>query len=229
MRGRGSFLLSILGLSFSLLLALLLRDWALRSPYFRIEQITVKGNRLLDREEILQLAKPAEGQNIFRFKASQIDNQLEANPIVERAKIVKRPPHLIEIRVEEQEPLFLVNRGGRLLVQGDGFTIDPHSPLDLPILSGTDDLGERYAEELALRMKRENPTLLDMVSQIRWEKGITLWLQDGCRVELGEGNFGEKTSHLKRLLALLKDAGDNPGFIDLRFRGQAVVSKGRKL
>lgn len=225
----GLIIKGLLSLSFALLLSWLLRDWALSSPYFCIEQIRVEGNRLLPPEEVRQLAQPAKGVNIFRFNASQIEGQLEANPIVKRAVVVKRPPHLIEIRIEEKEPLFLVNRGGNLLVQGNGFTVDPRSPIDLPIFSGGDDLGERYAAELALQMRREDPTLLDMVSQIKWEKGITLWLQNGCRVELGEGNFGEKASHLRELLPILKEAGDNPGFIDLRFRDQAVVSKGRKL
>ncbi len=219
----------ILSLGFILLLGWLLRDWAWCSPYFCIERIRVKGNRLLDQKEVLQLAQPAKGVNIFRFNGCQLIKELEANPIVQGAKVIKRLPHLIEIRIEEKQPLFLVNREGNLLVQGNGFIVDPPSPLDLPIFSGGDEIGKRYAEELVLQMKREDPTLLDMVSQIKWEKGITLWLQNGCQVAFGEGNFREKVSHLRELLPLLKEAGDNPGFIDLQFRDQAVVSKGRKL
>lgn len=218
-------------LSSSLLLAYLLRDWALRSPYCQIKEITVKGNRLLEREKVLQIVKVAQGRNIFGSKASLIEDRLEANPIVERAQIVKRPPQKIEVRLKEKEPLFLVNRGGKLLVAGDGFILTPPSPVDLPILSGEDDLGKRYAEELLFWMKMEDPTLLDMVSEIGWKRGreLNLWLQDGCRVEVGEGNLQVKISRLRRLLALLKDEGEDPGLIDLRFKGQAVVSKGREL
>jgi len=219
----------LLSLGFLLLLGWLLRGWALRSSYFRIEQIRVTGNRLLDQREAIKLAQPAKGVNIFKFNGSPLRGELEAKPAVARAEVIKRPPHLIEIRVEEKQPLFLVNRGGNLLVQGDGFIVDPPSPLDLPIFSGRGEMGKRYAQELVLQMKGEDPTLLDMISQIKWDKGITLWLQNGCQVALGEGNFRGKVSHLRELLPLLKETGDSPGFIDLRFRDQAVVSKGRRL
>ncbi len=225
----GAFIKVLLGLSFSLGLVCLLSNWALKSSYFRIQQIRVEGNLLLDQDEILRVAQVAKGENIFRFDGSGIEAKLEANPLVKRVKLLKRPPHLIEIKVVEKAPLFLVNKGGGLLVQGDGFTILPHSRIDLPILSGADELGERYAKDLILWIRATHPPLLDMVSQIGWKGGITLWLQNGCRVALGAGNFGEKISHLRRLLALMKDAGDNPRFIDLRFRDQAVVSKKGRL
>ena len=77
--------------------------FALVSPVFNIETITVKGNEKVDSDTIIGLSGIQLGSNIFRSVSSNIKDNIKENPYIENVKVERILPNSIEILVEERK------------------------------------------------------------------------------------------------------------------------------
>jgi len=104
-----------------LLLVILSVIWLLLySPFFRINEIIVEGNKLVPAEQITTQVE--NGENIFRFDLDGARKKIIAkNPMIEDLVIYRGIPNALKIVVLEKEPAFVwQSRGKSYLVDDTG-------------------------------------------------------------------------------------------------------------
>ena len=116
-----------------------------RSNYFLLKTINIKGLRLLDQSEILQIGKLKYNTNIFQINLSKIKGRLLKHPYIKEARILKKLPQHLLIDIEEHMPFALLNfRNRYYLVARDEFVMERYSQgkggWDLPVVNGLKDL-----------------------------------------------------------------------------------------
>ena len=77
--------------------------FAMVSPIFNIQEIQVNNNQYVTSDTIKSLSGLSEGQNIFRFINSQIEENIKEEPYIESAKVSRVLPNKINIEVEERK------------------------------------------------------------------------------------------------------------------------------
>jgi len=114
-------------------LALLGVVWGLaaiaRAPVFAVKDITVNGNRHLQREDVVRLAAIPPGTTLLRLPRSAIEDRLEASPWVADANVSRDFPSSVNIHITERRPIAVVDAGGTELwvVSTDGYWLGKRS------------------------------------------------------------------------------------------------------
>lgn len=204
---------------------------------FAIQRVEITGAELLTPSEVLSASGVRSGQNLWDDRTAWVQS-LKAHGGIESARITRRAPGTLRIRIEEKEPVAFVEAGALRLATGSGelLPVDPsRAPLDLPIVRAdwTDSTGARVARRLlaeAGRLSAIDPGLIGEVSEIRPEGGEALVLSHRL-AELIVPTGAEPT-RIAELRAVLADLEARAGAealertrirVDLRFRDQIVV------
>lgn len=210
-----------------------------RIDWFQIRSVEITGTRLLPPSEVLAAAGVEQGQNLWTDRSVWLDPLL-AHDAVAEARISRRIPGTLRIRVKEEQPAAYVEAGTLRLAAADGslLSLDPRrAPLDLPIVradwsdSAGVAIGRRLVREAA-RIARLDPALIAQVSEISA-------LDSGSGAIVLSHRLGElivpegvDATRLAELRAVLNDVETNrseadpsspPLRVDLRYRDQVVV------
>lgn len=82
--------------------------WALwegaAAPQLQVAGVTLAGNELVTDEEILG-GLSIEGANVFTVRTRRLEDILQTDPAIGRARVRARLPNAIALRVEEREPV----------------------------------------------------------------------------------------------------------------------------
>ncbi len=81
--------------------------------FFPVSKVNVSGTKNLKAKEVARMAGVAPG-NPWLWVSTVRAGELEQNPLVRSAKIIKRFPGVVEIKLEERTPLAVWKRGGVL-------------------------------------------------------------------------------------------------------------------
>lgn len=180
--------------------------YLLMSPSFNIQDITVKGNKQLTRQQVLTLAEIKQGDNIFSKIGIVTKVRLKQNGYIEDAKINKIYPNKIEIQVTERQKQFQIkteNEGyvyideqGHILAYG----VDK---LEIPTIIGIDikqadvSTKKRLDEKdlnkmeniLQIREQCRNIEIADKITQYQVENEYIVSLEnDGITINLGDAS-----------------------------------------
>lgn len=228
--------LLLLGLALGIvLLAIGVGPRALRAlPGFGVRTVEVTGTRLLAPQEVLRAAEIRAGQSVWDDPAGW-ERALESHPVIESARVTRRLPGTLRVRVEEKQAVAYVEEGSLqpVTASGERLPIDPtRAPADLPIARGAEG---RPVPPAVLaeteRLARVDPGLLLEVSEIRSvdaERGVIELRHRQADIILP---IGVPTGRLADLRAVLADldrkvaSGDvrDVALVDLRFADQVVV------
>ncbi|MGE5586845.1 MAG: cell division protein FtsQ/DivIB [Clostridia bacterium] len=212
----------------------------LRSAYFRVEHIDVRGLASLSTEEVVVACGLAEDQNIFDVDLQRLASRVKAIPRVDKVLVSRRLPSTIVIQVQERAPVAVLPYAGYFVeVDGAGTAIgleESYRAKELPLLTGLMLRSVKVgypvdAPELpsALAIVATLPEhVLQRVSEINFDQshGFSLYMQSGAQVVLGRGTAEELKSRavvLEALLARLEDEGRYATYIDVRFEKRPVV------
>lgn len=112
--------------------------FAMVSPIFNIEKITVVGNSKLTENEVVSLSKITIGENLFRVGKLKTINNIKENAYVESVTISKKIPNSIEITIEERTPTFMLEYGNAYIyINNQGYMLETtNEKLELPIILG---------------------------------------------------------------------------------------------
>ena len=159
-------LLFLLFLFFAALLGVLF----FQSSFSKIHRIDVAGNRLLDKEQIVEAAGIAVGDHFFAGRAAEWEERILRLDAVERARVVKRFPGEVYIEVSEFPvvALELTKDGVIAGLLANAASVEYGSVENAaarPVLSGWEDaaMKRRMTETLA----EIAPELLQDISEIR--------------------------------------------------------------
>lgn len=206
---------------------------------FQVKRVEVSGTRLLAPHAVLAASGIRAGQNVWDDAAGW-EEALRAHPAVAEARVTRRLPGTLRVRVEEKRPVALVEAGALrpATAAGEVLPIDPsRSAVDLPILRGSwADAGGREAARGLLtelgRLAELDPGLLAEVSEVRaGEEGAAVLVLSHRLAEIVVP-AGLESGRLAQLRAVLGDlerrgapaeAPRPAARVDLRFRDQIVV------
>ncbi len=97
----------------------------LRSDFFSIKSIEVEGNSYVSEETILACSDIKIGQNIFDFKAKDIQNSLKSIARIKNVSIVRAYPDTVKIIITERNPMmYIYNEGKYYTLDDEGIVFE---------------------------------------------------------------------------------------------------------
>jgi cell division septal protein FtsQ len=156
--------------------------------------------------------------------------------------ITRRPPKILNITVEEYQPVAFIYGKGLNLIGDDGYLLPvpkTNTLWDLPLISGIKQklgkLGEKataadvyLALEIVRYLEDENPLLASLVSEINMnnKKSVELHMvKGGTKIRVNRKSFYKELFVLKNYIANYLDWKQfaKIEYIDLRFENQLIV------
>jgi cell division protein FtsQ len=217
------------------------------SSRFEIRTIAVRGNHHARTSDLLVLAGPAIGSNIFRVDLDRLRSDVLRSSWVLDATIRKSLPSSLEVTITEREPAVIASyEGTAYLVDETGRRLAPYGPefaaYDFPVLTGIEALPRseavrriREGAAAVSSLRAHAPDLARRIAE------IDLAAPDRLAVHLGDGSptlYLDNAEPLRNLdrYAEIRDliaskialpASDDPApkiaYVDLRFRGRIAV------
>ena len=210
-----------------------------------INDIEVEGARHLSRSVVLQQARLGPGTSLLAIRPGQVERALMAHPWIAKAELSRKWPHRVHLRIQERDPLALVQVGEDLYyVDRQGTLYKPLSPGDphnFPVITGLKPeqfqpvagaLPEVVAQAFQLldELKKTPPPLnLENVSEVHvdLERGFTLYANGlGAALDLGFKDYSEKLRKFAQLWPTLVHKGllAKIGRINLNYPRRALVT-----
>jgi cell division protein FtsQ len=219
-------LLSVAGLCLGLVL---LYHQLLTSSFFcikDIKNIEIVGARRLTPEVILHLAHLGPDTNLLALRPGRVEQALMAHPWIARAELTREWPHRIKLRIQEREPVALVQLGEELYYidrQGGLFhPLSPGDPHNFPVITGLKPENLKHPEGSLPPLVAKTFQLLDVlkkapasfspknVSEIHLDpdRGFTLYVNGlGAGLELGFDDYLEKLNKFAQVLPTMAEKG----------------------
>ncbi|RJS27524.1 cell division protein FtsQ [Corallococcus sp. H22C18031201] len=228
-----------------------LRSWALASPRFALESVTITGLQRASRSELLKLSGLTAGQNLWSLEPSALERAMLQHPWVQSVEVTRRFPRAVSVTVSEHAPAALAVLGDLYVLDeaGDPFKrVTPGDGLDLPLVTGVvrEDyvadadkvrLRLREALEVARAYTRLLPGRTERLSEVRLgDAGLALVTATGQEVRLGAGDTEVKLERLARVRRELSARGlaaeiihlDNrarPGWVAVKLSSGSVSER----
>lgn len=99
------------------------------ASYFRLQTVTVVGNRLLSRNDIQYLLAIPTPATIWQLDLTRMGARLERHPYVESVTIRRLMPDTLTVTVEERVPYLVAMAGQqRMVLDVDGVVLGPFVP-----------------------------------------------------------------------------------------------------
>ncbi|MFO7494535.1 MAG: FtsQ-type POTRA domain-containing protein [Desulfobacterales bacterium] len=233
----------LLGLTLTSFLLVFVHDLLTQCDYFRGSRIVVQGTDRLGAEEVLSQSGVHPGDNILSVNLRLTRCKLLAHPWIADAQVSRELPDGILIRIQEQQPLAILDVGRKFLLNAAGEIFkawEPEDPADLPLITGLalSDVSVGGAprslpfaavmEILQIERNAEVPRLGYLIRQIRVDRELGLTLLGTDRVQsvcLGYSDYGAKYRRLERVLSQLPAASEfgNIDMIDLKNLNRVVI------
>ena len=208
--------------------------------WLEVRRVELAGTRLLTHQEVLEASGVELGQHLLDEDAAW-EQSLAAHPVIASARVTRRFPHTLRIRVVEKEPVALVADGTLRFATAGGelLPVDPFAvPMDLPIVRGS--LADSSAAAATRRVLAEvhrlggvDPGFLSDVSEIALatdDSTSLILLHRRAEVVVPFGVSARRIGELRRVIADVErrfPAAPGPEYprhrIDLRFGDQVVV------
>lgn len=206
-----------------------------RLDRFEVERVEVVGTGILAPHEVLAVSGISAGDNVWH-PPRKWEAALTRHPVVDEARITRRLPGTLVIRIRESRPAGLVDSGTLRLVSVDG-TILPvdlsRVPVDLPLIR-TRGLARPHAQRVWAEsgyLSQLDQALWARVSEVRAAPGGALMLRTGrpdAQVLLPRGATALQLRQLRSTLDYLarqpRPDGSAPARVDLRWEDQVVIS-----
>jgi|GEM_PF-1025291 cell division protein FtsQ len=221
----GTLLLMIaVGISMFLLIGYLA---ALSTPFFKLEQVEIKGNQKVSQTELLQKGGLTQSVNLLSLNLKEVKAKMESLPWVKEVRLRRELPNRLQVTVIEHQPFLLTTVGEHLyFLDREGVLfkkLDLKGDTSLPLLTGLGPKDGIIEGRLRPQLLAEVKTLLDLLSrgkdpfyphklsEIHYDPdcGYTLYTIDrGIRISLGKEDFPIKVKRLEKIWAALETRPD---------------------
>jgi cell division septal protein FtsQ len=217
--------------------AVKLVPWVNRSPLFTVKTIVVDGCLRVDKAEAVRQSGIASGMRMTQLKPAAVKKALERMAWVRRAHVARRFPSTVAIRIEERQPIALVNCGRVRYLDADGMLLPLFAATysNLPVVSGfmPDTTGRLGAPALG-RVKQflagceaANASVAKRISQVDFSTPRTVKIKLEDSPSVVEINDAQTTELLQRLQQIVQSEQNGPkGFpkrINLCYENLAYV------
>jgi cell division protein FtsQ len=209
----------------------------------KVKRVTLEGNRIIEANELFQLAHVKQGSLIYDIDLTAIRKNLMSHCYVKDAIVERNLPSTVQLTVIERTPIALVNRAETIYLDDDGVIL-PHSIskalFDLPVLSGiqlkaslpfgtvVDNSDVQEALSILKAAKLVNGEMYHLISEIQLRGGNEMVLytaEGGVPILFGEGNVADKLVRLEVFWnEVIRERGlQYLQYVDLRYSDQIVA------
>ena len=199
------------------------RRFFFENPDYEIKLINVQTDGTLQRDQVLNMARLHEGENVFRVNLAQIRDRLQDLPQVDEVQVIRKLPSEVDIKILERKPIAWISKEKEIsdpFVSDAAFLVDARGVLmkekkllpeylGLPLISGCSSESlepgntiESVEANAALELLRlSTGSFMQTRFQIRQidiSKGYCLQVTDKNRARVSFG-FEQLDQQLKRL------------------------------
>lgn len=212
---------------------------------FRLQTITMSGNKAIPDSLIYKLTQPYLGQNLFALNASSLEKKLQSLSRIKEVKVHKKLLATLHLEITERTGvIYLKSYEGDLHpMDSDGVILAKYSPVyseDLPVFSSyisnsslkagkkLTNPGVRKILAMQHRIAKEAPDFLADISEY-YLIDNTVNIIDakyGTRIIPSDEDMAKQLARYK----FVQDNGniDKRSVVDLRYKNQVVVKAGNK-
>lgn len=136
------------------------------TPLFNVTEIEVKGNSIVNSEEIKSLSQIKLNENIFKNIKAVIEENIKCNPYIEDVEIKRVLPNKIQITVQERTAKFMVKLLDKYAyINSQGYILEiTEKTKEIPIIEGMSTPEEEMI--IGKRLNSEDLSRLETVLKI---------------------------------------------------------------
>ena len=148
-----------------------------------IKNIYISGNKILDDETVIELAKLSNYPSFLLTSTSQIKRNLSKSDYINNIKISKKLGNVIDIKVEEYKALALTNNGQRVILSSGKIIENKDNITDVPVLNN--NISDKVFNYFIKKFSGVNDNILRQISQLEYspvsvdDKRFLLYMDDG--------------------------------------------------
>ncbi|MGG1678804.1 cell division protein FtsQ/DivIB [Neobacillus sp. NRS-1170] len=193
-----------------------------QSPLSHVKTITIKGNEIYSKDEIIRKSGLSNNTNIWKVRKDTVASKVEQLTEIKKADVKRKWPNTILIQVEEHKRIaYLKKDKSYLPVMENGQILKNRKtemiPVDSPILF---DFKEGAAmNEMVKELKSLPIEIANSISEIHYTPKktdryhVSLFMNDGFEVSATLKSFSEKMVHYPSIIGQLDP--NKKGIIDL--------------
>lgn len=212
------------------------------SPAFSIKTIDVTGIEHLKAEDVIKASGISVGNNIFAFSSSKAEKNLKTMAYIDDAKVLRRLPQRVEIRINESiETAYLYFIGNYVGIDKNGKILEIKSKEDelkKPIILGTsvtefgignhikidDETKQEVIFEILKQIEENNMQEMIKTIDVADLDDIKFFATSECTINMGTmEDIIYKISFLKKIL---EEPGDKRGAVIDMTNPQKVTYRG---
>lgn len=208
-------------------------QYAVRHPYFAVEEIEISSDGRFPVEQIRAWSGIERGMSLWNVDPAQVEARLRAQPWVRSAVVRREFPHRVLMTVHTRRPLAVIVRQPFTYVDDTGSYFVPAEALeeaDLPYVSGLEQLPLDTPEAQTILTTVVHLLALvrwwqEPLSEIHWDqrRGYTLFLAERqVAIRLGEQPTPEQCARVRTVLETWP-AHWSAALFDARFAHQVIV------
>ena len=221
--------------------------WAKKIDHLHLENITVRGNDYLNRDQIIETSIIPMYPNLLNLNINTIQESLENHPFIKSAIVSRDFPSSLNIDVVERLPLAYINNTSQMyLVDSEGIVLPVRKgqfDFDVPILSGFNSdknlypIGNRSLSKKVLEavsflteIKNNHTDLYNDLSEVQIssdDEYILCLSKYPTKIYLGVNAISNQLSILHEFSIMLKNKRSLHDFhyVDLRYKNQVIVKE----
>ncbi len=213
--------------------------WVTSSDFFALKRVEVQGIERLEYDQIIALSGLMAGLNCLGLNMSEMEEQLLAEPWIEKVSVKRLLPDAFRITVSERRPAFLIRSEGKLYyadvqgrviapVEAGKFTPLPH--LSVEGGAESEEMVAALPELEQLLARGEVPLQLRDAAWIRLYPGAGIDVgfdEPGLRLSLGWPDWRDNAVRLQQVLNDLQQRGELTGTRAVKAHGSHVWVSGK--
>lgn len=207
------------------------------SPLLSVREIDVVGGRNVEPADVASISNLGSDDNLLLVSPARLAAQVEQLPWVHDAKVDRKLPGTVRVRIQERKPSMVLSVGGRqwTLDRMGNVLAEGSAAKNLPALAGVTphdvEAGTRITQpevtDALAAWRSLSPNIRRRVAAVLapTPERITFSLIDGTQVRFGAArSLHAKNEVLRALLAQLRADGGAAAYIDVRVPTNPAVS-----
>lgn len=193
-----------------------------QSPLSHVKKITIEGNELLSKDEIIRITKISNNTNIWSVKKDTISLNLQKLNVIKQADVKIKWPNTVIIEIQEHNKIaYLESDNSYYPVMENGKVLKDRKVTELPINAPILFKFKEGAilKEMVAALEELPNEVLNAISEVHYTPKktdsyhISLFMNDGFEVSATLRSFSEKMVHYPSIISQLDPS--IKGIIDL--------------
>jgi len=210
-------------------------NFLISTPRFQIQNVTFRGNHVINNSQILEWLGPVIGENLIAIDLVGLSKRLSDHPWVKTASIQRIFPQGLEFELTERVPYARVKKDQIYLMDNSGFILSPEKPGygHLPLIISHDSKEKDVSNEELLNSLKT----MDYFNQLSFFKNNPLEVAElvgpsrvlfnsrnqGFKIQMSMDELNEGFKKFMIILDSLEDENLKTQMIDLSFKDQVVI------